>query len=118
MSENLATRSAARDVQKALLSAAALGCGSLTHSQKKLLLEAGLCYPKTQTSRQETRLTYPNEMLLASLKAYVRHAAQLLSQVDKGAPAQLTTSYPVAPSYPILHCSLLPSYLTANPVLL
>ena len=29
---------------------------------------------------------------------------------------QLTTSYPVAPSYPILHCSLLPSYLTSNPV--
>ena len=30
----------------------------------------------------------------------------------------LTTSYPFAPSYPILQCSLLPSYLTSNPVLL
>ena len=84
-SENLATRSAAIDVQNALLSAAALGCGSLTHSQKNLLLESGLCYPKTQTSRQEIRLTYPKEMLLASLKAYVRHTAHLLSQFDKGA---------------------------------
>ena len=30
----------------------------------------------------------------------------------------LTTPYPVAPSYPILHCILLLSYLTSNPVLL
>ena len=73
------------------MSAAALGCGSLTHSHKKLLLESGLCYPKTQTARQETRLTFPNEMLLASLKAYVRHAAQLLSQVDKGAGLEFVT---------------------------
>ena len=29
----------------------------------------------------------------------------------------LTTSYPVAPSYPILQCILLPSYLTSNPVI-
>ena len=29
----------------------------------------------------------------------------------------LTTAYPVAPSYPILHCILLPAYLTSNPVL-
>ena len=55
------------------------------------LAESGLCYPKTQTARQETRLTFPNEMLLASLKAYVRHAAQLLSQVDKGAGLEFVT---------------------------
>ena len=85
MSEKLATRSAAIDVQNALLSAAAIGCGSLTHSQKNLLLESGLCYPKTQTSRQEINLTYPHEMLLASLKSYVRHTAHILSQFDKGA---------------------------------
>ena len=30
----------------------------------------------------------------------------------------LTTAYPVAPSYPILHCFLLPPYLTSNTVLL
>ena len=28
----------------------------------------------------------------------------------------LTTAYPVVPSYPSLHCILLPAYLTSNPV--
>ena len=41
--------------------------------------------PQDPNITTRKRLTYPKEMLLASLKAYVRHTAHLLSQFDKGA---------------------------------
>ena len=47
--------------------------------------------PRPKQHDKKTRLTVPTEMLLASLKAYVRHAAHLLSQVDKGAGLEFVT---------------------------
>ena len=61
-------------------------------------------------------LIYPTPHSHILLRPTLASPAILLCPTSSYPP--LTTSYPVAPPYPILHRILLPSYLTSNPVLL